>query len=228
MCVPFKNRPWRLLLIRVFQAPAGLCPRGPMGLAVRRLPAPSVADGWDDPPQHENAGDSLVWGRLLDHHRQARDLGAVAVIPDFKAITLKTFITQHVSPGSTVYTDGLKQFTGLPDAGYDHVPRTQPDRADLRKGVKIGRPPGRPRDRHPAAVADRDLPWRAPSAAPSVSRRVCVSAQSTSTTHGGVPDPARPSLALDAVRRPTAVYEAGQMCWIMPDRNILGCAETTG
>jgi transposase-like protein len=35
-----------------------------------------------------------------------------------------------------VYTDGLKSFTGLHEAGYKHVPRTQPLRIDLRKGAK--------------------------------------------------------------------------------------------
>lgn len=35
----------------------------------------------------------------------------------------------------TAYTDGLKQFTGLDEAGYDHVPRRQPDRTALRRGA---------------------------------------------------------------------------------------------
>src|ERR1022692_3537811 len=37
----------------------------------------------------------------------------MAVIPDFKDVTLKAFIQQNVAPGSTIYTDGLKSFTGL-------------------------------------------------------------------------------------------------------------------
>jgi transposase-like protein len=41
-----------------------------------------------------------------------------------------------VAIGSTVYTDGLKTFTGLQEAGFKHVPRSQPLRTDLRKGVK--------------------------------------------------------------------------------------------
>jgi transposase-like protein/predicted RNA-binding Zn-ribbon protein involved in translation (DUF1610 family) len=57
------------------------------------------------------------------------------VIPDFKATTLMAFIKQHVAPGSTIYTDGLKQFTGLPVAGYRHVARTQPLPGELRKGA---------------------------------------------------------------------------------------------
>jgi transposase-like protein len=60
----------------------------------------------------------------------------MAVIPDFKATTLMGFIKQQVAPGSTIYTDGLKQFTGLPVAGYRHVARTQPLPGELRKGVQ--------------------------------------------------------------------------------------------
>jgi len=59
----------------------------------------------------------------------------MAAIPDFKATTLTAFIKQHVLPGSTIYTDGLKQFTGLPVAGFHHVARSQPVREALRKGV---------------------------------------------------------------------------------------------
>lgn len=60
----------------------------------------------------------------------------MAVIQDFKATTLRAFITEQVAPGSTIYTDGLKQFTGLPAAGFQHVQRTQPSAEDLRKGAK--------------------------------------------------------------------------------------------
>lgn len=60
----------------------------------------------------------------------------MAVIPDFKATTLNAFIKQHVAPGSTIYTDGLKSFTGLEDVGYKHIARTQSLRTDLRKGAK--------------------------------------------------------------------------------------------
>jgi transposase-like protein len=60
----------------------------------------------------------------------------MAVIPNFKAITLKAFIQQNIATGSTIYTDGLKTFTGLEQAGYKHNPRSQPLRIDLRKGAK--------------------------------------------------------------------------------------------
>src|SRR5476651_1417520 len=71
---------------------------------------------------------------------EKRDRGSgrarIAVIPDFKSSTLLGFLKQNVEPGSIVYTDGLKSFTGLHEAGYKHVPRTQPLRIELRKGAK--------------------------------------------------------------------------------------------
>jgi transposase-like protein len=58
------------------------------------------------------------------------------VIPDFRSETLTAFLKDNVAPGSTVYTDGLKSFTGLNEAGFQHMPRSQPLRIDLRKGAK--------------------------------------------------------------------------------------------
>ena len=58
------------------------------------------------------------------------------VIPDFKSATLLPFLKQNVEAGSIVYTDGLKSFTGLQEAGFKHVPRIQPKPIELRKGVK--------------------------------------------------------------------------------------------
>ena len=60
----------------------------------------------------------------------------MAVIPDFKSVTLNAFVQQNVTPGSTIYTDGLKSFTGFEQVGFRHVPRTQPLQSDLRKGSK--------------------------------------------------------------------------------------------
>lgn len=60
----------------------------------------------------------------------------MAVILDFTRITLDTFITQHIASGSTLYPDGLKTFTGLEEAGYTHIPGTQPRRTALRKSMK--------------------------------------------------------------------------------------------
>lgn len=60
----------------------------------------------------------------------------MAVIPDFKSATLTAFIKQNIATGSTLYTDGLKTFTGLNEAGFTHIPGTQPQRTELRKGAK--------------------------------------------------------------------------------------------
>jgi transposase-like protein len=57
----------------------------------------------------------------------------MAVIP---SETLLAFLKSNVASGSTIYTDGLKSFTGLKEAGFEHVPRTQPRPIDLRKGAK--------------------------------------------------------------------------------------------
>jgi transposase-like protein len=60
----------------------------------------------------------------------------MAVMPDFKNVTLLGFLKENVALGSTVYTDGLKSFAGLQQAGFQHVPRPQPLRIDLRKSAK--------------------------------------------------------------------------------------------
>jgi transposase-like protein len=60
----------------------------------------------------------------------------MAVIPDFKSVTLNAFVRQNVAPGSTIYTDGLKSFTGFEQAGFRHIPRAQPLQTSLRKGAK--------------------------------------------------------------------------------------------
>lgn len=60
----------------------------------------------------------------------------MAVIPDFRGATLIGFLRQNVAQGSLIYTDALNSFAGLEEAGFGHVPRTQPSRADLHKGEK--------------------------------------------------------------------------------------------
>ena len=102
-----------------------------------------VDDTWVGGPQPGLRGSRQLKGRtaaLVAVAVEKRDTrtgrARMAVIPDFKGTTLLAFIKQHIAPGSTVYSDGLKQFTGLEAAGYRHVSRTQPLRVDLRKGVK--------------------------------------------------------------------------------------------
>jgi transposase-like protein len=72
----------------------------------------------------------------VEKRGRATGRARMAVIPDFKSETLISFLKQNVEPGATVYTDGLKRFSGLEEAGYHHVARTQPLRIELRKGAK--------------------------------------------------------------------------------------------
>jgi len=64
----------------------------------------------------------------VEKRGRATGSARMAVIPDFKAATLTAgaFLKQNVAPGPTLYTDGLKSFTGLQEAGFKHVPRNQP------------------------------------------------------------------------------------------------------
>lgn len=75
---------------------------------------------------------------LVAVEKRGRRSGRVrmAVIPDFKSATFLAFLKQNVAPNTVVYTDGLKSFTGFEQAGFRHVPRTQPLQSDLRKGAK--------------------------------------------------------------------------------------------
>lgn len=76
----------------------------------------------------------------VEKRGQASGRARMSVIPDFKAATIRKFLTQNVAPGSTIYTDGLKSFSGLLEAGFKHVIRNQPIRAELRRGVKSAVP----------------------------------------------------------------------------------------
>jgi transposase-like protein len=71
----------------------------------------------------------------VEKRGRASGRARMSVIPDFKATTILRFLSQNVAPGSTIYTDGLKSFAGLAEAGFQHIPRIQPLRAELRKGA---------------------------------------------------------------------------------------------
>lgn len=79
---------------------------------------------------------------LVAVEKRGRGSGRVRmkVIPDFRAKTIIPFLHQNVSPGSTIYTDGLQSFDGLTEAGFKHIARTQPLRSELRKGAKSAVP----------------------------------------------------------------------------------------
>lgn len=102
-----------------------------------------VDDTWIGGMQAGLRGSRQLKGRkaalvLVAVEKRGRATGRarMAVIPDFKRSTLMTFLKQNVAPGSTVYTDGLKTFSGLEEAGLQHAPRSQPLPSDLRKGTK--------------------------------------------------------------------------------------------
>ena len=72
----------------------------------------------------------------VEKRGRAAGRARMAVLPDFKGGTLIRFLRQNVAPGSVVFTDGLKSFTGLEEAGFRHVPRSQPSRTGLQKGAR--------------------------------------------------------------------------------------------
>jgi transposase-like protein len=101
-----------------------------------------IDDTWIGGPQPGLRGSRQLKGRkavivLVAVEKRADRTGRVrlAVAPDFTQATMLRFVRQHVAPGATVYTDGLKGWEGLQTAGVRHVPRTQPDRTALRRGV---------------------------------------------------------------------------------------------
>jgi transposase-like protein len=59
----------------------------------------------------------------------------MAVIVNFKQTTMRDFVKHHISPGSTVVTDGLKGFEDLQAAAVTHVRRTQPHPSARRQGA---------------------------------------------------------------------------------------------
>jgi transposase-like protein len=102
-----------------------------------------VDDTWVGGTQAGLRGSRQLKGRkaalvLVAVEKRGRATGRarMAVIPDFKSTTLMAFLKQNLAPGTTVYTDGLKTFTGLREAGFKHVPRSQPLRSELSKGAK--------------------------------------------------------------------------------------------
>lgn len=106
-----------------------------------------VDDTWIGGEQAGLRGSRQLKGRraalvLVAVERRGRGSGRVRmrVIPDFKGSTIIAFLHENVSPGSTTYTDGLKSFSGLTEAGFKHIARTQPLRSALRKGAQSAVP----------------------------------------------------------------------------------------
>jgi transposase-like protein len=135
-----------------------------------------VDDTWVGGTQAGLRGSRQLKGRkaalvLVAVEKRDRGTGRarMAVIPDFKSSTLITFLKQNVERGSVVYTDGLKSFTGLHEAGYKHLPRTQPFANRTAEGCQVGSSFGRPGDWQPATVVDRHLSRCEPGSAPGLS-----------------------------------------------------------
>jgi transposase-like protein len=102
-----------------------------------------VDDTWISGTQAGLRGSRQLKGRkaalalaAVEKRGQASGRVRMEVIPDFKAATLLMFLKKHVAPGATVYTDGLKSYSGLEAAGYRHISRVQPSPGALRKGAK--------------------------------------------------------------------------------------------
>lgn len=101
-----------------------------------------IDDTWVGGPQPGLRGSRQLKGRkaaivltAVEKRGNVSNRIRMAVVPDFKRTTVLDFVTRHVAPGSTVYTDGDKSFEGVQTAGVRHVPRTQPVRSELRRGV---------------------------------------------------------------------------------------------
>ncbi len=101
-----------------------------------------IDDTWVGAPQAGLRGSRQLKGRkaalvLVAVERRGDRSGRVrmSVIPNFKQSTMLAFVTHHIAPGATVYTDGLKSFDGLQAADVRHVARPQPIRSALHRGV---------------------------------------------------------------------------------------------
>ena len=98
-------------------------------------------DTWVGGTQAGLKGSRQLKGRkaalvLVAVERRGRATGRarMEVIPDFKAKTVRAFADRNIAPGSQICTDGLGSFGVLGHMGYEHVPRPQPTRSDLRQG----------------------------------------------------------------------------------------------
>jgi transposase-like protein len=101
-----------------------------------------IDDTWVGGPQPGLRGSRQLKGRkaaivvvAVENRGGVSGRIRMAVILNFKQTTMIEFVKHHVSPGSTVVTDGLKGFEDLQAAGVTHVRRTQPRPSALRKGA---------------------------------------------------------------------------------------------
>jgi transposase-like protein len=113
-----------------------------------------IDDTWIGGPQPGLRGSRQLKGRnaaivLVAVEKRAARTGRVrlAVAPDFTQTTMRRFVRDHVAPGSTVYTDGLKGWEGyLDEFAFRHNRRKTPMAAFqtlLGLGSARGPTPGR-------------------------------------------------------------------------------------
>ena len=135
-----------------------------------------VDETWIGGTQAELRGSRQLKGRkaalvLVAVEKRGRVTGRarMAVIPDFKSATLLGFLKENVALGSTVYTDGLKSFAGLQQAGFQPCasPSAPANRSAQRR--EVGSAFGRPRHWQSPAMADRNLSRREPRSASGLS-----------------------------------------------------------
>ncbi len=191
-------------------------------------------DTWVGGPQAGIRGSRQLKGRkaaivlaAVEKRGERSNRLRLAVIPDVKQATVLAFVQQHVAPGSTIYTDGLKSYDGLQAAGVRHVSRTQPTKTALRSGAPSVVP-----------LADRAIGnlQRSGSQAPITgSARHSCRSTSTSSCFGTIVavNPWPPFRhcwvsAPVARRRPIARFAVPWTWRAVADRNMLGLAETTG
>jgi len=101
-----------------------------------------IDDTWVGGPQAGLRGSRQLKGRkaaivvvAVENRDGASERIRMAVIPNFKQTTMTGFVKAHLSPGSTVHTDGLKGFEDVKIADVRHRRRTQPIPTALRRGA---------------------------------------------------------------------------------------------
>src|SRR5437667_4772686 len=120
------------LRLSPLRASAGLRDREST-LAVRRVPAPGIADGRHDSAQYKDAAHPMVLGRVPDDDRQAGRLGTLDPA-SARAAALRNGLDDAAQ---TAPSDGQRR-TGAPAWGHRtrrHVGGWQPLRPALRKGA---------------------------------------------------------------------------------------------
>jgi len=94
--------------------------------------------GGEEPGLRGRAKGKKVLTAIAVEVREPKGMGRCRMAPvsDASALSLHTFVTNHVEPGATVITDGWPSYQGLANLGYVHHPRSQ------RAAKALGEDPG--------------------------------------------------------------------------------------